>query len=544
MWKITGNSPALGAWGLGWEVWLDGQEITQFTYFQQAGGFVLDPVSVEITYGLERIAMALQHVRNFREIQWSSGRTYGDVNLQAEQEHSRYYFETADVDRLRQMYDLFEAEANSALEKHLVLPAHDYILKCSHTFNVLDSRGAVGVTERQALFARMRELSRRTAVAYLEQRQNLEFPWLNESQAGSAGQAEPGSAPAEVRGGSQPADFLLEIGCEELPVADMESALAQLRERTPALLEELRLEHGAVQVLGTPRRLVVLVKDLAAGQPDRTTTVKGPPAGRAFDALGQPTKAAEGFARSRGLEVSQLRVAEIDGGSYVVAEVQETGRPSWSVLADALPGLVLGIKFDKVMRWNASQAAFSRPVRWLVALLGEAVVPFEYAGLRSGRITRGLRFHSPETFTLASAADYFKALRGQNILLDPDARREEIAGQVRRILSETGAAERIDAPLLEEVNQLVEAPTALRGSFDQFLLKAAGRSADLGDEEAPALLPGLHRGGRAAALFYRRAQRGYPRVGSGRGWQRAGDPRALCRRGLLYRRRLETQAGG
>ena len=463
------ESPALGAWGLGWEVWLDGQEITQFTYFQQAGGFVLDPVSVEITYGLERIAMALQNVRNFREIRWSPQRSYGDVNLQAEQEHSTYYFETANVERLRQMYDLFEAEANSALDKGLVLPAHDYILKCSHTFNVLDSRGAVGVTERQALFGRMRDLARRSAVAYLAQREKLGYPWLAEKPAvaeNSAVEGQPQAAPA-----TQPADFLLEIGTEELPAADMESALAQLRERVPALLDELRLAHGEWQVLGTPRRLVVSVKDLAAGQPDRTTTVKGPPAARAFDASGQPTPAAVGFARSRGLEVSQLRVAEMDGGSYAVAEVHEPGRPALAVLAEALPSLVAGIKFDKTMRWNASQAAFSRPVRWLLALLGGAVVPFEYAGLRSGRVTRGLRFHEPETFSLENPAAYFEALKSQNILLDPAARRAAIAGQVRRILAETGAVERVDDALLDEVNQLVEAPTALRGRFEDSYLK-------------------------------------------------------------------------
>ncbi len=195
------ESPALGAWGLGWEVWLDGQEITQFTYFQQAGGMVLEPVSVEITYGLERIAMALQGVRHFRSLRWNEERSYGDVNFQGEQEHSKYYFEIAGVDRVRQMYNLFEAEAETALQNGLVLPAHDYILKCSHTFNILDVRGAVGVTERQALFARMRDLSRRVAEAYVDQRQKLGFPWLAgaeneqpglESHSTCAGRARPG----------------------------------------------------------------------------------------------------------------------------------------------------------------------------------------------------------------------------------------------------------------------------------------------------------------------------------------------------------------
>ena len=237
------TSPALGAWGLGWEVWLDGQEITQFTYFQQSGGMSLEPVSVEITYGLERIAIALQKVTNFRDIQWSPTLTDGDVNLQAEQEHSKYYFEVADVERLRQMYDLFEAEANACLDLGLVLPAHDYVLKCSHTFNVLDTRGAVGVTERQALFGRMRDLSRRVAEAYVEQRQQLEFPWLKNEAEQAGVEAATVSRPHLVQQAG-PAPFLLEIGTEELPDADLESARYQLEALFPALLDDLYLEHG------------------------------------------------------------------------------------------------------------------------------------------------------------------------------------------------------------------------------------------------------------------------------------------------------------
>ncbi len=174
------ESPALGAWGLGWEVWLDGQEITQFTYFQQAGGRPVDPVAVEITYGLDRIAITLQRVHGFTEIRWNEALTCGDVNLQAEQEQCAYYFDIADVERLKTMYDLYQQEADACLARNLVLPAHDYLLKCSHTFNVLDSRGAVGLTERQAFFGRMRELSRRIADAYLEKRQHLEYPFLKE----------------------------------------------------------------------------------------------------------------------------------------------------------------------------------------------------------------------------------------------------------------------------------------------------------------------------------------------------------------------------
>ena len=469
------ESPALGAWGLGWEVWLDGQEITQFTYFQQAGGTVLDPVSVEITYGLERIAMPLQRVGNFRDIRWNGELTYGDVNLQGEQEHSRYYFEVADVERLRQMYNLYETECEAALAKGLVLPAYDYILKCSHTFNVLDARGAVGVTERQALFGRMRELSRHVADAYLEQRQHLEFPWLKEEDKTIMS----GAASARAFTSSDitrpvvlaTSDLLFEIGIEELPAADLQAALDQLKERAVPLLDELRLEHGEVRILGTPRRLVLVVKDLVATQPDRTSLVKGPPANRAFDAMGLPTKAAEGFAKSRGINVKALQVREIDGGSYAVAEIQENGRQTVDVLVDALPKLIAGLHFDRPMRWNASNVAFSRPIRWLLALFGGRVVPFDYAGLSSGRKTRGLRFITPAEVEISQLQDYFIFLAGQGILVDPAERRRVISEQVTGLMAEAGGTPKIDEILLDEVYHLVEAPTALRGQFDETYLR-------------------------------------------------------------------------
>ena len=177
------ESPALGAWGLGWEVWVDGQEITQFTYFQQAGGIPCDPVSVELTYGLERILIALRNASGIWDEPWNGQITYGDVLRQGEWEHSKYYFEIADVERMRQAYALYEAECKAALDAGLVLPAYDYVLKLSHTFNVLDARGAIGVTERAASFAKMRGLARKVAEAYLEQRQRLEYPLLKEQKS-------------------------------------------------------------------------------------------------------------------------------------------------------------------------------------------------------------------------------------------------------------------------------------------------------------------------------------------------------------------------
>ncbi|MEM5775903.1 MAG: glycine--tRNA ligase subunit alpha, partial [Anaerolineaceae bacterium] len=399
------ESPALGAWGLGWEVWLDGQEITQFTYFQQAGGMPMNPVSVEITYGLERIAMPLQRVRHFTKIQWSPERTYGDVNLASEQEYSKYYFEVADVGRLRSLFDAYEREANLALANGLVLPAHDYVLQCSHSFNVLDTRGAVGVTERQDLFRRMRDISRKVAETYYEQRKSLEFPWLKEGETQISHLKDAWRKPAAPQTGAlielpDQADFLLEIGTEELPAGDQQSAIKQVYDLTAKMLEEARLAHSGFQVMGTPRRLVVLIKNLAGRQEDSVRVHKGPPAARAFDADGRPTQAAVGFARGKGLPVEALEVAEMDGGKYVIATVQEKGRSVIEVLSEALPRLAAGIKFDRGMRWNSADLSFSRPIRWLVALFDGVVIPFQYAGLDAGNVTRGLRFHEPEEFAV------------------------------------------------------------------------------------------------------------------------------------------------
>ena len=177
------ESPTLGAWGLGWEVWLDGLEITQFTYFQQAGGIDLKPVSAELTYGIERIAMFLQGVESVYDLTWVKGVTYGDVHHKGEVEWSIHNFEDADVGLHLQLFDQYEKEGLRLIEKGLVLPAYDYCLKCSHTFNILDARGAIGVTERTGFIGRVRNLARRCAEAYLKQREAMGFPLMKAWQA-------------------------------------------------------------------------------------------------------------------------------------------------------------------------------------------------------------------------------------------------------------------------------------------------------------------------------------------------------------------------
>lgn len=175
------ENPTFGAAGLGWEVWLDGMEITQFTYFQQVGGLEADPVSVELSYGIERLATYIQDTESFHELVWTEGFSWADIYLQPEYEHSRYSFEIADVDKLFRFFNMYEEEAARALEEALVFPAYDYILKCSHTFNLLEARGAISITERTGYISRVRKLARKCAQAYYNERKRLRFPMLKQA---------------------------------------------------------------------------------------------------------------------------------------------------------------------------------------------------------------------------------------------------------------------------------------------------------------------------------------------------------------------------
>ncbi|MFC2030688.1 glycine--tRNA ligase subunit beta [Chloroflexota bacterium] len=461
------ESPALGSWGLGWEVWLDGQEISQYTYFQQAGGLNLDPVAVELTYGLERIVMYLQKVRSVWDISWDGVHTYGDIYKRPEVEHCIYNFELAGVESVAQLYSIYESEAKACMERGLVIPAYDYIQRCSHTFNILDARGAVGVTERASYFGRMRDLSRQVARLYVAQRDEMGYPFLEHRAPDSlAAQQPPVQVPEPEASQLEACTFLLEIGSEELPVSDLASALQQLEASVPRMLEDARLGFESVEIVGTPRRQAALVYGLASRQSDLTTEIQGPPARVAFDDDGNPTRAAEGFARKQGVAVDALRVETEGEKSYVVATRSEAGRPAIEVLAEALPGLIAGLRFPKTMRWNWTNVAFPRPLRWLVGLYGERLIPFEYAGAVSGRMTRGLRPLGSPDLELASADSYLPAMKGNKIVVDMEERRDQVSAQAEALAASVGGRIPDDPGLLDEVTNLVERPRALLGGFE------------------------------------------------------------------------------
>jgi glycyl-tRNA synthetase len=452
------ESPALGAWGLGWEVWLDGMEITQFTYFQQAGGMPIDPVAVEITYGLERIAMYLQDVKEVWQLQWNDTVTYGDILKKQEIEYCNYEFYWANVDRLKTMYDIFVAEAKSALDRELVIPAHDYVIRCSHTFNLLDTRGAIGVTERARFFAEMRDLSRQVAETFAKQREDEGHPLAVALPPADEPEGRPDDLP-----GLDAADLLLEIGTEELPPADVVRTIEQLEILMPERLKAARLTFDAVVISGTPRRQFVRVKNLLGRQADETRQARGPAIRVALDEEGKPTKALQGFCRGQGVDPADVEQRD----EYVWATVTSIGQNAQIILANLLPEVIGKLNFPKTMRWHSDGLAFPRPLRWIVALFGDQVIPFTYARAVSGRLSRGLRPDKSPEIEIGSASDYEAQMEKAGILVHREKRREAIREMVAERADEAGGVVQDDPDLLDEVTDLVEAPHALGGAFDK-----------------------------------------------------------------------------
>ena len=262
-------------------------------------------------------------------------------------------------------------------------------------------------------------------------------------------------------------DLLLEIGTEEVPAHVMPGVLAQLKERAEKAFQENRIAFASVRTLGTPRRMALLVKDLAEKQADVTSENRGPSVKIAFDADGKPTKAAQGFAR--GQHVAPEDLVEKDG--YVYAVVHETGKETAELLKTLLPELICALSFPNNMRWGSLEFKFIRPIRWLVALFDSEVIPFEIANVTSGRVSRGHRFLSQGDFSIAKADDYEKDCEAQYIIVDPEKRKAMIRAQIEAVAKENGGRAEITDDLLEEVLYLVEYPTALCGRFEEKYLQ-------------------------------------------------------------------------
>ena len=490
-------SPALGAWGLGWEVWLDGLEITQFTYFQQAGGVTLDPVSVEITYGIERIMMALQGVTHFRDIAYASGISYGEAFGQAEYEMSRYYLDEADVSSMLRLFEEYAAQARRLIIARLPVAAHYYVLKCSHAFNVLDARGAVSATERATAFGRMRALAQDVTRLWADRRTELGYP------LGVTPPPPPAAAPTSFPEVDGARTALLEIGTEELPAAEVTRAAESLRAVLAGLLGRSRLAHGTIRTYATPRRIVALVEEVAPREPAAERTVRGPRASAAFDADGQPTRAVLGFARGQGTDLAGLSRVSVGGIDYVAAVEAVPGRGAAEVLAAVFGQAVAGLLADANMRWSDPNLSYVRPVRWLLALLGDVAVPVAVSSLASARTTRVHRSAEVPVIEVSQAGAHAGLLAEHGVIIDPRRRREQVIAGAGVLAESVGGSvdPEGDAALIDEVADLVEQPEPVLGRFDERYLDLPGEILTTVMRKHQRYLPVRDAAGRLMACF-------------------------------------------
>jgi len=268
-------------------------------------------------------------------------------------------------------------------------------------------------------------------------------------------------------------EFLLEIGTEELPASFVTHALRSMKASAVELVGQARLGTDSLEVhaMGTPRRLALRVRGLAASQPDRDETVMGPPWSAAFDADGSPKKAAGGFAKKHGVGVEELRKQSTDKGDYVSVQVHEAGKATDAVLAEILPQLCQRITFPKSMRWGPGEIAFGRPIHWVVSLLDREVIGFEFAGVQAGRATRGHRFLAPESFDLDEARNYEMALEQAHVIVDLERRKDRMMGGLLAAAKSLGGVLESDAFLADECVSLVEEPFTVPGSFDESFLE-------------------------------------------------------------------------
>lgn len=484
------EAPTLGAWGLGWEVWMDGMEVTQFTYFQSVGGISLKPITGEITYGIERLAMYLQKVNSIFDLQWNEELKYGDIYHRNEVEWSHYNFENASTEMWFRHFNDFEKEAQKLMAAGLPLPAYDFVMKASHAFNILDARSAISVTERTGYIARIRDLTKQIAESYSKSRELLNYPLMGKftsiPEFESNVKSDPTIRPIEEEFKSidpqKKETLLLEIGSEELPAVFVPIGCQNLEKALKNLLDKEGIPYGAVKTYGTPRRLAITVENFPFGKPPQTTEKKGPPVEQAYDANGQLKPAGEGFFRSlnkspiplsairEGKETS-IHIQLIKGVEYLFASIANPGMATAEILAKHLPDLILNLEFPKKMRWGSLDITYARPLRWIVCLHGNHVIPFSVGNLSSGRYSFGHRQLRPYDFSLLKAQDYVKILKQHMVMVDMEERRAAIIKDLDALEKTLKAHVISRDKVIPQVLNLVEWPQVTYATFDQAFLK-------------------------------------------------------------------------
>jgi glycyl-tRNA synthetase len=480
------EQPTIGAWGLGWEVWMDGMEISQFTYFQSVGGVDLKPVTGEITYGTERLALYLQKAKSIFDIQWNENITYGDIYLQNEIDWSHYNFESAETEMWYRHFDDFEREAKKLIQLNLPIPAYDFVMKASHAFNILGARGVISVTERAGYIGRIRDLAKAVAESYLKSREALNHPLHHKFQKTEKviPEALLMKLPENLihPNPESEEDFLLEIGCEELPATFVPIGCQNLKKDVQYLLENEGISFKSLKTYGTPRRLTLYIEKLQVGKAARKEEKKGPAITQSFNEDGSPKPSANGFFRSinkesvtldkirLGLE-KDLFIKEIKGVEYLFANAELKGLSTAKLLQDKLPGIIQNLEFPKRMRWGNSDILFARPIHSIVALFAHDIIPFSVGNVISNNTSFGHRQLQPFNFTLGKPQDYLTILKEYFVMADMEERKKEINSQLDALEHDLKVKIICRDKVIPQVLNLVEWPELTVATFDESFLK-------------------------------------------------------------------------
>lgn len=476
------ESPTLGAWGLGWEVWCDGMEVTQFTYFQAIGSLPLKPISVEITYGLERLAMFIQNKQSIFDVKWNEELTFRDIAHRSEIEWSMYNFEHASTQMWLSHFEDYEKEAKQLITKHLPIPAYDFVLKASHAFNMLDARGAISVTERTGYIARIRDLARLVATEYISSREVLGFPLLASKKKAKAAKSISLLKSSPKFSPDKKQDFLLEIGSEQLPAAFVPIGCQNLEKHMRKLLADHEIPFDALKVFGTPQRLAILISGLVEGTRPKETLKKGPAIDAAFDAKGALTAQGEGFFKSLGLEhvflesirkgkSKNLLIDIVKNTEYLFVRMSESGKSTFTLLAENCPKLIDTLEFPKKMRWGDLDIHYARPIHWIVALFGDKIIPFQYGDILSNRFSFGHAQLNPKKILLKTAKNYVNDLKKHRVLADIEEREHSILKQIKTIEKKVKGSVLEQEKILSQVVHLTEWPHLTHAVFDEAFLR-------------------------------------------------------------------------
>lgn len=473
------ESPTLGAWGLGWEVWIDGMEVTQFTYFQSVAGVNLPIISVELAYGLERLSMLLQKSANFFDMQWNDSLTYGQLCKQSEMEWSMYNFDIANTHLWSKHFEEYEKEVDLCLKNDTPISGYDFVIKSSHAFNMLEARGVLSTTERKGYILRIRQLAQKVAIQYLEKREKMGFPLLEIDKTDSESPIIP---PKKEPSFNSREDFLFEIGSEELPALYVKEAIHSLKELIVSFLKEKKLSFNSIRTYETEKRLTIFISGLETHQPSLTVEKRGPSLSLAFDQNGELTQQGQGFFKSIGIDkctqkdieaktIEGLSTITIKNNTYLLHTKKETGDSTYSLFRDYLKNIIKKISFKKKMHWNDTSFLYARPIKWIIALIGHEVIPFSYGKINSNRFTYGHRQRAFKQISIDHPSEYEQKLLENKVMACSTKRREYLEKQITAIekTEESKAVQK--ERLINEILYLSEWPEPALHSFDKSFLK-------------------------------------------------------------------------